>query len=207
MFVFVYSNMDKPLLSASIPTISVSTSNIDPNVLNPQPPKVSSLLSNQPPKRLDKTNIVLISLISVVFFLAVVAVIVFSVNQGVHFIPATMSSTGQENSFVFIIVFGLVAIVAGVYLTQYTTYTKQSYRLDQNTYKFNKAVEDHKSGRISKDELKKQIQELEDEQKTIYGNASSDNLLKAYGSLAPEEQDEIKFGTFQSHCHSLSRFF
>lgn len=110
-----------------------------------------------------------------------------------------MSSTGQENSFIFIIVFGLVAIVAAVYLARYATYTKQSYRLDQNTYGFNKAVEDHKSGRISKDELKKRIQELENEQKTIYGNVNSDNLLKAYGSLSPEEQEEIKFGKFQFH--------
>lgn len=150
----------------------------------------------QRPVKFNKVRLGFFITFIIVLVFSVICVIIFSVNQSIHFIPGTVSTTAGELSYVFVIIFVLLTLLSAFYVYEYTTYIQRTHHIDRNTYEYNKVVREHQMGKITKSELQSRIKILKQEQKEIYRDTRGDVLLDSYTRLTNEQREEIPFDTF-----------
>lgn len=115
----------------------------------------------------------LVLVLWIVFVGSVVTVILFSVNQASEFIEV------GGYSWLFIVIFGILALVSFGFLYRWKHDRILFAQLDQNTKQFNELVEKKSRGQVSEMEAEKELEKLKQEQKTIY----SKNKLAGEGIL------------------------
>lgn len=139
-------------------------------------------------------TLTILFIVFILFSLAVV--VIFSINQCEHFISWTEDSGGTvEYSYIFVIVFAILTMVLIVYYVMYRRNHHLEFLLAQNEYFFGQAVRQHMNKEITKEELKKRLETLKEEQRRILGKENASTVRNAYNELEESQQSEISAKT------------